>query len=484
VGDTSGRSTTTETHSGWYAATRGDADAPRIGFAIAWSAHEPGRVGEVALLSEDAPERLIGRGEARAEDALPRLFFRQDRPAGFRVAEARSLHGARLSRQQLRLRASAGGLDVERIGRCPMSINGARVDAGRIGPGDTLLLEGELLLLCVERPPKLTVHDFPRTPAFAFGAPDVYGIVGESPSAWLLRDRLAFVAQREGHVLVAGPTGSGKELAARAIHLMSRRAGRLLVARNAATLPPGLIDAELFGNARNYPNPGMPERAGLIGAAHASTLLLDEIGELPHELQTHLLRVLDQGEYQRLGESTMRAADVRVVAATNRPESELKLDLLSRLKLRVALDGLDARREDIPLIMRFLLQQAATSDKTMGSRFFEAWDGSNGEPRFDPRLIELLLRHHYTHHIRELETLLWGAIADSRKEYVALTPDVERQVVLTPKTASEKPSPELIQAVLDRHGGNQEQAYRELGLRNRDVLYRLIKKHGLAIKKP
>src|SRR6185503_16398678 len=117
--------------------------------------------------------------------------------------------------------------------------------------------------------------------------------------------------------------------AARALHELSPRAERRLVSRNAATLPSGLMDAELFGNAKNYPNPGMAERAGLIGEANGGTLFLDEIGELPAELQAHLLRVLDgDGEYQRLGDAQQRRSDFRLVAATNRDPSSLKHDFL------------------------------------------------------------------------------------------------------------------------------------------------------------
>src|SRR2546429_9984889 len=104
-------------------------------------------------------------------------------------------------------------------------------------------------------------------------------MVGESRAVWELRARRAEIAGKPGHVLVTGESGSGKELVAQAIHALSPRSGRRLIARNAATLPASLIDAELFGNARNYPNPGMAERAGLIGDAHQSTLLLDQFAQ-------------------------------------------------------------------------------------------------------------------------------------------------------------------------------------------------------------
>src|SRR6185369_7117992 len=124
------------------------------------------------------------------------------------------------------------------------------------------------------------------------------------------------------------------------------------------------VDAELFGNVKNYPNPGTPEREGLIGEADGSTLFLDEIGELPVHMQAHLLRVLDRGgEYQRLGDSRAQRADLRVVAATNRPLDALKHDFLARLTLRLEIPSLDERRDDIPLLARHLLRRAAETSE-------------------------------------------------------------------------------------------------------------------------
>lgn len=141
-------------------------------------------------------------------------------------------------------------------------------------------------------------------------------------------------------MLITGESGTEKELAAGAIHARSRRGKNVLVAHNAATFPAGLIDAELFGNPKHYPNTGMPERPGLVGEADGGVLFLDEIGELPLEMRARLLRLLDAGgEYRRLGEAKGRRSDFRLVATTNRDASMLKHDLLSRLKVRVALPG-------------------------------------------------------------------------------------------------------------------------------------------------
>src|SRR6185295_7811651 len=124
------------------------------------------------------------------------------------------------------------------------------------------------------------------------------------------------------------------------------------------------------GNVKNYPNPGMQERPGLIGQAHGGTLFLDEVGELLPELSAHLLRVLDEGgEYQRLGEATPRRADVRLVGATNRETALLKHDFLARLAVRIDLPPFEARREDIPLLARHLLERAADKSPEIAARF-------------------------------------------------------------------------------------------------------------------
>src|SRR5262249_46773968 len=147
---------------------------------------------------------------------------------------------------------------------------------------------------------------------------------------------LGMIAPRSGHVIVFGTSGTGKELVAAALHGLSGRSGAF-VARNSVTLPEALVDAELFGNLKGYPNPGMPDRAGLVGAAHGGSLFLDEFGELPLSAQAHLLRVLDAGEYQRLGETGVRRADFRLLAATNRAESAFRQDVLARFDFRLKL---------------------------------------------------------------------------------------------------------------------------------------------------
>jgi two-component system nitrogen regulation response regulator GlnG/two-component system response regulator HydG len=365
-----------------------------------------------------------------------------------------------------------------------MTVAGEAVDRATLRPGQSVVLGDELVLLVVER------ELDPTPPAylgeagwtFPFGAADPHGLVGESPAAWTLRDRVAFVAKRGMHVLLEGESGAGKEIAARAIHALSPRAGRPLVSRNAATLPAALIDAELFGHARNYPQGGMPERAGLVGEADGGTLFLDEIAELGSELQAHLLRLLDDGEYQRLGESVVRKSDLRVLAATNRMRDALKHDFAARLKISILVPGLGDRLEDVPLLARHLVQRLSRDDVEV-RRFLRSADA--GETlAIDPRFVDKLLRHRWTLHVRELESLLWTSIASSRGDVLTCTDEVESRLDLAPSESDPGIDPmsltaDRVRDALRAAGGNQSKAFRDLGLRSRDQLYRLMKKLGI-----
>jgi two-component system nitrogen regulation response regulator GlnG/two-component system response regulator HydG len=227
----------------------------------------------------------------------------------------------------------------------------------------------------------------------------------------------------------------------------------------------------------------MPERPGVIGEADGGTLFLDEIGELPTELQSHLLRVLDAGgDYQRLGDAKRRRADVRVVAATNRGVEELKHDLAARLALRIELPGLASLREDIPLLARHLLRRHARRDPPVGARFFAGWDGKSGEPRLAPTLARALVTHGYSTHVRELEALLLASLVESRGGTFELTDSVRGAFVSgTPQQARGRAfTAEEIRAALEKHGGIRERVWRELGMPNRHVLQRLMKKFGLG----
>ena len=366
-----------------------------------------------------------------------------------------------------RITRDTNGLSVERVGACPTFVNMTEIDRTTLAAGDTLLLQKQLLLLCVKRPEALD-SGFEPDPDHAFGAPDGDGIVGESAQAWALRRDIRSHARADRHLLIHGPSGCGKELVAQALHARSSQRAGPLVARNAATFPEGLIDAELFGSIRDYPNAGMPERPGLIGEADGGTLFLDEIGELPRTLQSHLLRVLDAGEYQRLGSSRPLRANFRLVAATSRPIDNLIPELAARFAIRLEVPTLDARREDIPLIARELLNRAARGDSDFVRQFFDTWDGHRGSARIDPRLIEILLHHNFATNVRELDALLWESMLASRSTFIAPAPRLLKELRSSfPPESGPVPGVAAIRAALVDHLGSITLAAEALGLSSR-----------------
>jgi two-component system nitrogen regulation response regulator GlnG/two-component system response regulator HydG len=428
----------------------------------------------------DGPQpRVFGRGAPSTDDPAPRILLVRQGPGANEPAAI--VENPFLSRVHLHIEHRGEGLFVEALGKRPLRMGGGETGSAAIGPGDLLEIKGLYSFLCVKRP--LLMPPLELAGNHTFGGPDAHGFVGESVAAWKLRAEIAFCGARTAHVLITGASGTGKELVAQAIHASSPRARLKVVARNAATFPDGLIDAELFGNMAHYPNAGMPDRPGLIGQADGSTLFLDEIGELPHELQAHLLRVMDDGDYQRLGESRRRTANIRFVAATNRPVDQAKQDLLARFALRVRVPGFDERREDIPVLARHLLSRIALEDPQLGQRFFSQWNGRRGEPRLGPEFARALLLHRYQTHARELEALIWRSLSTSQGAFLDLTDEVRELLQEDPPTSPPRDPKEVtaeeLRSALARHGGAKDRVWRELGLQSRHVLRRLIEKHRL-----
>ena len=434
---------------------------------------EPWRAGEASFLPPEAT-RVFGRGPAHPDDGHPRLELCQYRPG--RVTPTGTPQNQRLSRRQLIVRAAGCEyLEIRNVGRCALFYAGQEVTSCRVTPGEALLIGDQLCLLCVRRPAWLG-NTSESWPAFAFGTPDPFGFVGEAPVVWQLRQTVAFTAARSGHVIIFGASGTGKELVARALHALSDRRHVQLVSRNAATFPDSLIDAELFGTAAHFPNHGMPERPGLIGSADGSCLFLDEFSELAPVLQAHLLRVLDAGEYQRLGESRIRHSDFKLIAATNRDPSAIRPDLLARFAFRIEVPDLNARREDIPLLLRSMAQ-------TIGDR--------GPEQPLALNFVKSLVEHRYASNVRELERMLWAGIADASNLLFqpgsAQRFSVEAEATRVTDESDAAPpailSRERIQACLDEHNGRLEHTWRALGLKNRYALRRYITKYGLEVRR-
>jgi transcriptional regulator with GAF, ATPase, and Fis domain len=197
-------------------------------------------------------------------------------------------------------------------------------------------------------------------------------IVGQSLAMKKILAQVEQVARTDSTVLILGETGTGKELLARAIHKMSARKDRPMITVNCASLPPTLIESELFGRERGAYTGALTKMIGRFEVADGSTLFLDEIGELPLELQSKLLRVLEQGKLERLGSTKSLQVNVRIIAATNRdigqdvPEGKFRKDLYYRLNVfPISIPPLRERVDDIPLLVWAFIREF---EKKIGKR--------------------------------------------------------------------------------------------------------------------
>jgi transcriptional regulator with GAF, ATPase, and Fis domain len=230
------------------------------------------------------------------------------------------------------------------------------------------------------------------------------GILGESDAIRRVLVLAEQVAPTDATVLLLGETGTGKELLARTIHGLSGRRERAMVNVNCAALPPTLIEAELFGRERGAYTGALARQTGRFEIADGSTIFLDEIGDLPLELQTKLLRVLERGEFERLGSSKTIRVDVRIIAATNRDlsamvlEAKFRDDLYYRLNVfPISVPPLRARHEDIPLLVwAFVREFAQAQGKTI--------------EQIPKRAMDALQRYAWPGNVRELRNILERAV--------------------------------------------------------------------------
>ena len=203
-------------------------------------------------------------------------------------------------------------------------------------------------------------------------------IIGKAPSIQQLLRQIELVAPTDASVLVLGESGTGKELVAREVHRLSRRADRALIRVNCASVPRELYESEFFGHVKGAFTGAIKDRAGRFEAAHGGTLFLDEVGEVPFALQSKFLRVLQEKQYERVGEERTRTVDVRIIAASNRDlkkdaeEGRFRQDFYYRLNVfPIEVPPLRERREDIPLLATHFLQQAARRLRLPVPRFTE-----------------------------------------------------------------------------------------------------------------
>jgi serine/threonine protein kinase/DNA-binding NtrC family response regulator len=410
---------------------------------IAWSKEEPHRIGEVAAISGPC---VLGRGGDAATDSAPRLAFVRQRPAGAQWRPP--LEAPRISRTQLELQPTTDGrLQVRSIGRCVLLINGAEAIEGVVGPGDTLTLRHAAIFLVVRRPkelPALHSRADRRAAGWAFGAADPQGLLGESPPLWALRDMLGFAAQAGRHVLLQGEPGSGRALAARAIHGLSDRAEGPFVECAPAGRQPSLGGSDLLESA-GLQGENTIEPRSLFAQAEGGTLFLREVSELPTTLQARLAARLERGSHGAdAGTSSGRRGLPTLIASTSDGPTGLHPALATHLAFHVEIPDLNSRREDIPLLFTHLLNEAAQSNPGIASRFFERRGGILAEPRIAPELMDTLLRHHYTLHLRELGRLMWIALSTSRDNVLSLTPALLAELRDATSGSRASPSPSQV----------------------------------------
>jgi transcriptional regulator with GAF, ATPase, and Fis domain len=266
-------------------------------------------------------------------------------------------------------------------------------------------------------------------------------LVGQGPALEALARQIDLVAPTDAAVLILGESGTGKELVAREVHRRSKRVARPLVQVNCAAVPRELYESEFFGHARGAFTGALRDRAGRFELADGGTLFLDEVGEIPLELQAKLLRVLQEGELERVGEERTRKIDVRLIAATNRDlraEAEagrFRQDLYYRLSVfPVELPPLRNRVEDVPLLAEHFLALAA---RKLG----------RPKPRLTLANVQQLQRYHWPGNVRELHHVIERAVITA--DGARLTIELPAAPVGPPGQSTASPAPAADQVLTD-----------------------------------
>lgn len=311
------------------------------------------------------------------------------------------------------------------------------------------------------------------------------GLVGRSLRMRELFDLLETVAASPSTVLVTGETGSGKELAARAIHHNSPRRNRRFVALNCSAVPETLLESELFGHVRGAYTGAVASRAGRLESAHQGTLFLDEVGAMSGLLQAKLLRVLQEREFERVGDDRSIRIDVRIIAATNADLAQLvrdgafREDLYYRLNvIPIFLPPLRERREDIPLLVRHFIEA------------FGRQQDRSREVTVTQAALRRMMAYGWPGNIRQLENAIERALTLSRNRAWIDVDDLPRELQQAPfpEPAGLPAIPEegfdlaahvaaverqLLRRALDETGGNRQQAARRLGLKRTTLVEKL-----------
>jgi len=310
-----------------------------------------------------------------------------------------------------------------------------------------------------------------------------HGIIGTAPAMQELYSLLDRIAPSDATVLIQGENGTGKELVARAIHVGSERRDRKFVVTNCSAFNDNLLDSELFGHKRGSFTGAIVDKPGLFEIADAGTFFLDEIGDMSPTLQVKVLRVLQEGTFNRVGDTDMRKVDVRIIAATNRDLAAMvaagrfREDLYYRIHvLSVTLPALRERREDVPvLIDHFLARHHRQRPK-----------------RLSPECSARMLVYPWPGNVRELENeverlvVLAGdspaigpeLLSPRIRQWAPSAEDVHEVDLSSLPAAVEALERRMIGAAMRRHGGNKTRAAEELKVSRRNLI-RLVQKYEL-----
>jgi len=300
-------------------------------------------------------------------------------------------------------------------------------------------------------------------------------LLAESPAMRPVLDVIARVGPSDANVLVSGENGTGKSLVAQALHAVSPRATRPMVTVNAGGMAEGVFESELFGHVRGAFTDAKADRVGRFELADGSTLFLDEIANVPSSQQAKLLRVIETGEFERVGSSRTRKVDVRIVSATNADlaaeveAGRFRQDLLFRLNtIEIVLPPLRDRREDIPLLARHFLSQHSQRYR-------------KGVTGFEPAALQLLMDHRWPGNVRELDHAIERAVLMTQASVIRAV-DLGLRVEAVSAGRLEDMSLEDVEAFLIRKSmaryGNVSHAARALGL-SRSALYRRLERYKL-----
>jgi DNA-binding NtrC family response regulator len=301
--------------------------------------------------------------------------------------------------------------------------------------------------------------------------------LAESPAMQPVLDLIARIGPSDANVLITGEHGTGKEVVARTLHALSARATKPMVTVNAGGLSEGVFESELFGHVKGAFTDARTDRVGRFELAEGGTLFLDEIANVPLNLQAKLLRVLETGEFERVGSSATRRADARVLAATNADVNaeaaagRFRPDLLFRLNtIEIHVPPLRDRREDIPLLAHHFLHGYAQRYRKNISTF-------------DTAASAALREHSWPGNVREMDHAVERGVLlaqgpQVRAADLGLRPPAQGATARLEEMNLDEVERYLIQRTLARHDGNVSKAALALGL-SRSAMYRRLEKHGL-----